>query len=362
MPDSGSGMVADGDPRALVWDLIAGPWRFAALRALAELDCAGHLAAGPLSTAELAARCGADPDMLGRLLAWAASAGLAGQASPGCYALTDAGHRLRAGVPGSMRAAVLATGDPAAGQAMTSLEHTIRTGQPAFAAEHGCGFYDYLAAHPVAGQLFQEFMTSRSADLATTIAALDFTTSRVIADIGGGHGATLAAVLTAWPHLRGTLADHPAVLDAARELLTAAGVLNRVHLADCDYLDPAQIPAADTYLVASILHNHDDHQTRAILTAIMAAAASSPRVIVADILLPAGPGPHFGYDLDIRMMALGTGRERTRTAYLGLLHDAGLASTTVISGPGAFSIIDAQRAVGAAVPRAIPQPRPPTAP
>jgi hypothetical protein len=356
MPDTGPGMVAPDDPRALIWDLIAGPWRFAAVHALAALDCADHLAAGPLSTAELASCCGADTGALGRLLAWAASAGLLHLTGTGRWTLTAAGHTLRADVLGSMRAAVLATGDPAAGKAMTSLEHTVRTGQPAFGAEHGCGFYDYLAAHPAAGRTFQEFMTSRSADLATAIAALDFTGAQVVADIGGGHGSVLASVLTAWPHLRGILADHPAVLDGARELLTAAGVLSRMHLIGCDYRDPAQIPAADTYLLASILHNHDDCEARAILAGIMAGATGLPRVILAEILLPGGPGPHFGYDLDIRMMALGVGRERTRTAYLTLLSDAGLTSATVTSTPGAFSIVDAQPAVGTAMSRAIPSP------
>jgi hypothetical protein len=144
-------MMGDGDPRAPVWDMIAGPWRFAALRAFAALRCADHLAAGPLTAGDLAARCGARPDALSRLLAWAASAGLAAQTGPGRYALAPAGRTLRADLAGSMLPAVMSTGDPAAWVAMTGLAGSVRTGQPAFEAENGCGFYAYLAAHPAPG-------------------------------------------------------------------------------------------------------------------------------------------------------------------------------------------------------------------
>jgi hypothetical protein len=188
---------------------------FTALRTLVQVGCADHLATGPLTVSDLAARCGARPGELTRLLAWAASAGLVRQPAPGRYELADA--------PASMRPAVLSTGDPAAWGAMTSLEHTVRCGQPAFEAEHGCGFYDYLAAHPAAGQAFAAFMASRSSRLATAIAALDFTASRVVADIGGGYGIILASVLAAWPHLNGILADRPDVLEAARGWLARAG-------------------------------------------------------------------------------------------------------------------------------------------
>ena len=337
------GMVRSGDPRATVWNVIRGPWRFAAIHALAVLGCAGHLGAGPLTIADLAARCDADPAALERLLRCAASIGLIAEPAPGCYSLTPAGQTLVPNAPGSMHSAILATGDAAAWQAMTGLATTARTGQPAFTAQQGRGFYDYLAADPARARIFGDFMTSRSAGIAATIARLDFTGSDFVADIGGGHGAILATILTAWPHLRGILVDRAHVLDSAREHLAAAGLMGRVELAAGDYLSEP-LPAADTYLLASILHNHDDREARAILGNVLAAAARKPRMLLADILLPDHPAPHIGCDLDVRMMALGTGRERTRTAYLTLLHDAGLTCTQVIGTPYGLSIIDAEPA------------------
>jgi hypothetical protein len=239
-----------------------------------------------------------------------------------------------------MRAAVLATGEPAAWQAMPGLDATARTGEPAFTAQHGRGFYDHLAAHPDRARLFQEFMTSRSADVATALAALDFTGAQVIADIGGGNGTILAAILAAHPHLRGILLDRPHVIDGARShLATVPG--SHIELVPGDYLT-GPLPSADTYLLASILHNHDDPEARVILGNVLAAARGRPRIVMADILLPDRPTPHIGFDLDIRMMALGTGRERTRAAYLTLLPDAGLTAIQVTSTLYGLSIINAQ--------------------
>ena len=255
------GMVPRGDPRSAVWNLIRGPWRFAAVHALVTLGVFGPLAAGPLLVPELAACCDADPAMLERLLRCAASIGLLAQPSPGCYALTSDGRVLVPGAPGSMHPAVLATGEEAGWQALTGLAGTACTGQAAFTAQQGRGFYDYLAAHPAAARIFAEFMTSRSADVAAVIAGLDFTGHTVVADIGGGQGTILAAVLAAHPHLRGILFDHGHVLIGAHGQLAATGVAERTELAAGDYLD-GPLPPAGTYLLANILHNHDDADAR----------------------------------------------------------------------------------------------------
>jgi hypothetical protein len=223
---------------------------------------------------------------------------------------------------------------------MPGLDATACTGEPAFTAQHGRGFYDHLAAHPAQADTFQEFMTSRSADVATALAALDFTGAQVIADIGGGNGTILAAILAAHPRLRGILLDQPHVLDGTRSHMASVPG-DRIELVPGDDLT-APVPSADTYLLASILHNHDDPEARVILGNVLAAAPGRPRILLADILLPDHPAPHIGFDLDIRMMALGTGRERTRAAYLTLLADAGLTATQVTSTPYGLSIIDAQ--------------------
>jgi hypothetical protein len=243
------------------------------------------------------------------------------------------------GVPGSMHGAVLATGDPAAWQALTGLADTACTGEPAFTAQQGQIFHGYPAACPASLRVFTGFVASRLAGIADQIARLDFTGSTALADIGGVDGTILAAVLAAHPHLHGIFFDR--AVGRARDHLTGAALTGRAELVGGDYLD-GPLPPASTYLLASVLHNHGDADGRVILGNIRAAATSGPRLILADILLPGQPAPHLGYDLDVQMMALGTGQERTRDAYLTLLRDVGFHSTEVISTPYGLSIIDAQ--------------------
>ncbi len=339
-PSSTAGSTTSADPRAAIWNLLRGPWRFAALHALAELGCPAHVAAGPLHVTELAARCDALPALLERLLRCAAGTGLLAMPAPGCYALTPAGRILLPDVPGSMHAAVLATGEPAGWQALTGLAATARTGTPAFAAQQGRDFCGYLAAQPDQGRIFADFMAFRSADVAGTIACLDFTGTTLVAEIGGRRGTVLAAVLKAHPHLRGLLFGPAHVLDGACGYLARAGLSGRTELVAGDYLD-GPVPPASTYLLANVLHEHDDGQARVILGNLRATATSGPRVILADLLLPDQPAPHIGSDLDIQMMALGAGGERTRTAYLALLRDAGFTASQVFGTPYGMSVMDA---------------------
>jgi len=331
----------------MVWDLLRGPWQFAAALALAQLGCFELLATGPLPVASLASQCGADPDLLERLLRCAASIGLLIQPTPRSYALTRAGRMLIPGVPGSMHGAVLATGEPAAWQALTGLADTARTGEPAFTAQQEYVFHGYLAAHPASIPAFRDFEASRLAGIAGEIARLDFTGSTVVADIGGVDATILAAVLAAHPDLHGISFNRD--LGRARDHLTRAALTGRAELVAGDFLD-GPLPPASTYLLASVLNGHDDAGARVILGNIRAAAASGPRLILADILLPGQPTPHIGYDLDVQMMALGTSQERTRDTYLALLRDAGFHSTEVIGTPYGLSIIDAQPTTAAAWP------------
>jgi hypothetical protein len=326
--------------QARIWEIIRGPWQYcAAALAFTQLGVAGTLTEGPASTASLATRCHADTDALGRLLRCCASLGLITAAPGDRWALTVAGTTLCEGGP--MRAAVLANSGPPGWGAMLRLADAVRAGQPVFEQLAGEGFYDWHASNPDCGEVFQQFMTSRSAAAAQVIAGLSFAGAAVVADIGGGYGTILAAVLAAHPHLHGILLDRDEVLPGAAGYLAAHGTDGRCVLTAGDYLNAAGIPAADVYLLGSILHNHPDDEARRILAGLTAANGRA-RVICADILLPDDPcNPDTGTDLDMRRLAIG-GRERTRDQYAALLGSAGLTITAVLPTPSPLSVIDSR--------------------
>jgi O-methyltransferase domain len=341
MPEALPGREA----QTAIWEIVRGAWRYPALHAFVRLACADHLGAGPATTEQLARLCDADPASLARLLRCCASMGVVEVTGDGSWGLTAPGLTLRSG--GSMRAAVLNGGNPASWESMLHLATAVRTGQPVFEDIIGVDFYEWQAAHPDYGQIFQEFMIARSAEAAAVIAGLDISDTSVLADIGGGRGTILAAVLEAHPHLRGILFERSEVLQGARDHLAGRGLDGRCEVVLGDFFDAATIPAADGYILANILHNYTDDDARTILRNI---TASSPgaRFILADILLPDDPAEsHMGTDLDMRRLATG-GRERVRGEYIALLDSVGLTVSDILPTATMLSVIDAKH-TGAAL-------------
>lgn len=326
-----------------VWNILRGPYRYAALLAFTQLGCADRLAEGPASTDVLARSCDADPSALGRVLRCCASLGIVSPVSDGGWELTDAGLTL--GRDGPMRAAVLHHTGQEPWLAMLALVDAVRTGQPVFERIAGQDFYAWHVAHPEQNEVFQQFMADRSATAGAVAAGLDFTGAATVADIGGGYGTILAAVLNAHACLRGILLDRPDVLPGAEAYLAKRGLGDRCTLLAGDYFDPGSIPPADVYILGNILHNHTDAEARRILANLLAARPAA-RLLLAEILLPDDPRVEdIGIDMDIRRLAVG-GRERTRAEWVALLGAARLTITATVPTGSPLTIIDASPAAG----------------
>jgi len=343
----GKDVIDRADPRALIWDLVRGQWRFSALYAFVDLDLAGWLRDGPLSVSELAQRSGFDRGALARLLRTAAGLSVVrtvtSTSGPNRYALTAAGETLRGDVHRSMRSVVIPQGTPHFLEAMGSLAEAVRIGKSPFAARYG-SMYAYLEGHPEARHHFDAHMATRSRSIAEAVVVeYDFSGIGTIADIGGGVGTILATILRACPGLRGLLFELEAVIAGAREFLLSEGVADRCELLSGDFF--TSVPTADAYVLSNIVHNWGDEDALRILQNLRAVIPDDGRVLLLDILLPADDRPHLGKELDMRMLALYDGAlERTREDYLALLSRAGLRTSQVIELPYALSLIEARPA------------------
>lgn len=330
------------DPKSLIMGMARDWWRFAALVAWVDLGCPDQLKSAPLTTAELAERCEADPPSLARLQRTMASLGFVSTTPSGHHSLTPAGLALAEDTAGSMRATVRAMGEPVSWAAMGELAEVVRTGRSPISTAHG-SLYGYYAANPGAGAEFEKHMTARSRDFADALlAAYDFTGTRTVTDVGGGNGTIIAAVLKAWPHLTGTLLELAHVLPGARAYLGEHGLAERCTAEAGDFFSSVKA-GADVYLLANIVHNWGDADALRLLGNVADAVASGGRVLLLDYLLPDLPdAPHPGFDLDIRMLALfGDGRERTRSEYLDLLRAAGLTPVEVRELPNGACLVEA---------------------
>jgi len=299
-------------------------WRFAALRALVAVGCPEQLRDGPRTVAELADRCGADAATLGRLLRTIATTGLLRGVRRDTYELTGAGQAL---LGGRAVTSVRFQLDAEVWRALGELTETVRTGESPFTRRHG-SLYDYLSTQPDVSAVFDELMDLNHGPLADSLAALldgagvGLPAAGTVVDVGGGQGTFLAAILRAGPGIRGILLELDRTVPAARRYLTARGVADRCEVVAGDVF--TAVPAGgDAYLLAHIVHNWDDEQATAILRTIRAVIPAGGRLLLVEAPLPDDDAPHFGKDLDIRLLTMHEGKERTVAEYAALLASAG---------------------------------------
>jgi hypothetical protein len=305
----------------------------------AKLKLADHLAAGPRSPAELAVLVGAEPHALYRLLRALASLGIFSEDANGAFALTPQAELLRSDVQGSLRSVALLYGEDWLWQAYGGLLHSVRNGDPAFVKTHGQPLYGYLHAHPRAAVQFNAAMGATSVQESLAILeAYDFSSAGSVIDIGGGHGALLAALLRAHPQLDGTLFDLPSVVSGAVHLLNDAGIADRARRVAGDFFDEA--PAGgNLYLMKSVLHNWDEVDARRILSTCRAAMKPEARLLVIERVVPDGNEAAEAKLFDINMLVIAGGRERTQHEYRALLEQCGLQLQRVATTRSPLSVI-----------------------
>ena len=309
------------------------------VRAFVELGLADHLSAGRSELEELATTTGSHPASLGRMMRAAAAVGLCAVDDRGVFSLTAMGELLRTGDPSSSAAWTSLMTGPWLVHPWEKLAEAVRSGRAAFSEIHGMGFWEYVAAHPKEGAIFDSAMTgSIPKRAATLIEAVDLSKVRTVVDVGGGQGLLIAALLAKSPGLRGIVADRPEVLAGARPVLEAAGLADRVELVPTDFFTTVP-PGGDIYLLSRILHDWPDPEAAAILRSCRQAMTRTSRLYVMEEIVPElddrSPEDLVALALkDLNMLVLVGGQERTASEYATLLAAASLSVNAVMPGDG----------------------------
>jgi hypothetical protein len=311
-----------------------------ALHVAAALGIADLLADGPRSADDLAAVMGAHRPSLYRMLRILAGEGVFREEADGRFALTALGGTLRSEGPDSVREWALFMGTPAMWEAWGRLRDSVMTGAPGFALAHGMSNLEYRVRNPELGRAFDRFMTRQSDQHnAAVVAAYDFSPFRTVADIGGGQGSTLAAILWANPSLRGILLDLPHVV-ANVEPLAAVGVLDRCEVLGGDMLQG--VPSAvDAYLIKRVLMGRGDEQATRLLQHCAEALSKGGKVLVVDLVMPPGNDPSSVKSFDLQMLLVtDEGRVRTEAEFRDLFAAVGLRLARVIPTASPNSILE----------------------
>jgi hypothetical protein len=332
------------DPARQVLQVAVGYAASAALYTAITLNVADHLASGPKDVSELARMSGANEDALFRVLRLLASLGVFAETGSRQFALNPAAELLRKDVPGSLRGMAVFLPDPFHFRTYANLLDSVTTGRPAVDTTVGMPVFEYLAKNPEYSKVFNDAMTALSAPvIAAALEAYDFGHIGVLVDVAGGHGEVLLSILKKHPNVRGVLTDVSHVIDGATPRIAAAGLADRCQAVPCDFFR-AVPEGGDAYIMKHIIHDWDDGRATTILKNIASAmGAKRGKVILLESVIAAGSAPDFGKFLDIEMLAMPGGRERSADEFRALFAGAGFELTRVVPTKSPLSVVEAVR-------------------
>lgn len=328
-------------PAAQLIQMAAGYWISCILHAGAQLGLADRLANGAKTAAEIAQKDGLDAQALHRLMRSLAGLGILSEKDDKRFALTPLGEALKSGAPGSARASILTFCSPWFMGAMEDLVYSVRTGKTSFEKINGKGVFDYLGQRPEEASLFSETMIGvHGSEPAAVAKAYDFSTLGTIVDVGGATGNVLAEILTVHKAPRGILADLPHVVKDAPALLKARGVAERISIEAHNFF--TSVPkGGDAYILSHVIHDWSEAQCLTILGNVHKAMPQDARLLLIEMVVPGKDEPHFSKILDMVMLAVPGGEERTADEYRALLDKAGFKLTRVVPTASTVSVIEA---------------------
>ena len=332
-----SGSVTE-PPR--LFQLASGYWISQAIYVAAKLGIADFLKDSPKSPSEIALATGADESAVYRLMRALCAVGAFRMTGADKFTITALGMPLQSNVPGSLRAMVITLGETHYA-AWAHLLESVKTGTAGFPLAFGAEMFDYLGQDVEAGKIFNHAMSDYSAlSSCAVLLSYDFSATRSLVDVGGGCGRLLTSILHMYPSIQGTLFDMASVVAAAQEELESDSCRVRCTLVPGSFLD--FVPSgADTYLLSSVIHDWDDEHAITILKNCRRSMRQHSRIVMLEFIVPHGKRVSFSKVLDLNMLVMNGGRERTAQEFQRLFCAAGLKMTRIVSTLSPLSVLEA---------------------
>ncbi len=313
----------------------------AALGCVAELEIADKLKNGPKSVAQLASDSGVKEEPLYRVL----RARVFEEQAPKIFALTPAADLLRRDAKGSMRNMMLFLATRIHFELSPEMMHSLKTGETVVEKVHNVSVFEYFEKDKITGEIFNNAMTDFSAVvIPAALEAYDFSylNGKTLIDIAGGHGKVLTEILVKHPEIRGKLFDLEHVVNGAKPRIESLGLTGRCSVCSGDFFK--EVPQGDAYVMKNIIHDWDDAKATTILKNIHKASPADARVILLEGVIAPGNAPSVGKWLDLEMLLMPGGKERTEEEYRELFAGAGFRVTKFVPTKSPAFVIEAVKA------------------
>jgi hypothetical protein len=334
--------MAEASTHRQLDQMITGYWISQAIYAAAKFGIADHLKDGPKTAAELANASSTNADALYRLLRALASVGIFAEDESRRFSLTTLAEPLRSDVPGSKRALALMSGDEQF-RTWAEIDYSVRTGKIAFDKVFGEPIFDFLGKHPEKARIFDAAMVGiHGRESSAVLDAYDFSGIGILADIGGGNGSQVTEILTKYPEMKGVLFDLPHVIERAKGRIQASGLQDRCKLVPGSFFD-AVPPGAGAYVLRHIIHDWDEEKCLTILRNCHRAMSPGSKLLLIESVIPSGNEPFSGKFLDLVMLLIPGGKERTEAEYRSLFEQAGFELAQIVPTGTEVSILEGRK-------------------
>lgn len=312
------------------------------LYAAAQLGLADHLANGAKGAEELAGEIGAHEHSLHRLMRALTHYGILSMKNGHKFSLTPLGEALQNGAPGAARSTILTVAGDGFWNSFSQLPETLEDGEPGIEKAVDMSWFEYLEANPELASQFNGAMIGfHGAEPPAIVDAYDFSDYDTIVDVGGATGHMLATIFENYSGPDGILFELPRVIQEAPELLKKRGVSDRVACEAGNFFE--SVPeGGDAYILSHILHDWTNERCRDILRNCREAMKPESRLLVVEMVLPEDGPPHPGYELDMVMLALTGGAERTKAEYKALLNETGFQMEQLVPTESPVSVVEAK--------------------
>jgi hypothetical protein len=326
-------------PPLQMLQLISGFWIARCIYVLAKLGLADLIKDEPKTADDLAAATGTHGPSLFRVLRALASVGVITQDDRNRFGGTPLSDTL-GDVPGSIRAFAMTELGEEHYPAWGELLHSVRTGGIAFDKAFGENCWEFFAKHPENAKIFNDAMSGMTAQANQALhAAYDFAGIKKIMDVGGGHGGLITSILEKNRGMTGILFDSPPVIEGAKGKFAGSAIADRCELVGGDFFQT--VPSgADAIILKWIIHDWNDEQSVAILKNCHSALPENGKLILVEAVVPASSEPHFSKFIDLNMLVMTGGCERTEREFRKLYEDSGFALTQIVPTDSPFSVIE----------------------
>jgi ubiquinone/menaquinone biosynthesis C-methylase UbiE len=338
-----NGQESNAPPPVAMLQLISGFWISRCIYITAKLGIADLVKQEPKTAGDLAAASGANASSLFRVLRALASVGIFTQDDKDRFGITPLSEMLLADVPGSLRAFAMTELGEEHYPAWGDLLHSVRTGEIAFDHTFGMDIWKYFAQHPDNARIFNDAMSGVTVQANEAVhAAYDFPGINTLIDIGGGHGRLITSILRRNPQMHGILFDSPQVIDGARESVQRSDVTQRCELIGGNFFESVPL-GGDAHILKWIIHDWDDEKSLMILRNSHRALAENGKLILVEAVVPPGSELHFSKFMDLNMLVMTGGRERSEEEFRRLYEASGFRLNRIVPTESPFSVIEGVR-------------------